>query len=206
MANFPCSAVILAGGEAKRLKGVSKARLQVGGQRLLDRLLAVLEPLFDEVILVTTDPVAYLKWDLLIVSDHYNQRSSLTGIHAGLFAARHPHALVTACDMPFVQRAMVETLLRTLEPGWDVIIPQTAKGFEPLLAIYSKRCLSPIEQRLASGHYRVQSIFRQVRVNPIHEDVLRRHDPELVSFFNINSPDDLARAEARLRGTAPATE
>lgn len=206
MANFPCSAVILAGGEAKRLKGANKARLQVGGQCLLDRMLAVLRPLFDEVILVTTDPAAYLEWDLLIVRDHFSQRSSLTGIHAGLFAARHPHALVTACDMPFVRPALVETLLQAVEPRWDVIIPRTTKGFEPLLAIYSKRCLKPIERQLAQGRFWVQGFFRQVRLNLVGEEILRRCDPELASFFNINAAEDLARAEARLRGPAPAAE
>lgn len=205
MAKFPCSAVILAGGEAKRLKGLDKARMQVGGQRILDRLLAVLEPLFDEVILVTTDPAAYLEWDLLIVSDHFSQRSSLTGIHAGLFAARHPHALVTACDMPFVRPALVETLLQAVEPRWDVIIPRTAKGMEPLLAVYSKRCLKPIERQLVQGRYWVQGFFRQVRVNTLGEDLLRRCDPELISFVNINAPEDLSRAEALLRDAAPTT-
>ncbi len=198
MSNYPCSAVILAGGQSKRLGGVNKAYFQVGKRRMLDRILEVLRPLFDEIILVTSDPGSYLEWDLLIVSDHFDQRSSLTGIHAGLFAASHPHALVAACDMPFIQPELVQMLLKAIEPKWDVIIPQTAGGLEPLLAVYSQRCLKPIQHQLTGGRYRIQGFFQQVRIKTIQENQLRRADPELASFFNINSADDLTRAKEML--------
>jgi molybdopterin-guanine dinucleotide biosynthesis protein A len=195
MTRHPCSAVILAGGEGKRFNGQNKAYLKVGGQRVMDRLLSVFQPEFDEIILVTNDPLLYLEWDVMIVTDHFDQRSSLTGIHAGLFAATHPHALVTACDMPFIQPAMLRLLLGAVEPHLDVIIPKTAKGFEPLMAIYSKRCLKPMEAALMKGQYQIQKIFKHVRKLQIEESELRLCDGELVSFFNINSPVDLTRAE-----------
>lgn len=205
MTKYPFTAVILAGGESKRLNGRNKALLKIGGRRIMDRLLSVLEPYFREIILVTNDPLGYLDWDVMVVTDHFDKRCSLTGIHAGLFAASHPHALVTACDMPFVQPPMIELLLGAHEPHLDVIIPRTALGFEPLMAIYSKRCLNPMEAALMNREYQVQRIFKKVRKHEIEEPELRRADAELISFCNLNTEADLAEAERRLgRSTSEA--
>jgi molybdenum cofactor guanylyltransferase len=198
MATHPCSCIILAGGESKRFNGSNKAFLEVGGKRVLDRLLAVVQPFFEEIILVAARPEIYIEWDLLIVRDHFNYRSSLTGIHAGLFAAGNPHALVVGCDMPFVQPSLLAHLLKAVEPRWDVVIPQTSKGKEPLMAIYSKRCLSFIEDNILCQKFQINRFFRQVRTKTIEEDQLRCHDSELISFFNINSPNELIQAEAWL--------
>jgi len=200
MAKHPCSAVILAGGESKRLNGQNKALLEVGGRRVMDRLMSALSSYFREIILVTNDPVRYLEWDVVIVTDHFDQRSSMTGIHAGLFAASHPHALVTACDMPFVQPAMIELLLGSVEAHLDVIIPRTALGFESLMAIYSKRCLKHMEAALIKREYQIQRIFNKIRKCEIQESTLRSRDADLISFYNLNSPVDLAEAERRLAG------
>lgn len=203
MANEPCSAVILAGGESKRFNGQNKALMEVGGHRVMDRLMSVLGPRFAEIILVTNNPLRYIEWDLLIVTDHFNRRSSLTGIHAGLFAASHPHALVTACDMPFVQAPMIELLLGALKPHLDIIMPKTALGLEPMMAIYSKRCLKPMASALEKRQYQIQKILKQVRTHLIEEPDLRRCDAELISFYNLNSPEDLAEAERRWRRRSP---
>lgn len=194
------SGIVLAGGESKRFNGTNKAMMEVGGQRNIDRLLKVIRPFFDEIILVAADPVIYLNLDLLVVSDHFDCRSSLTGIHAGLFAAKHTHAMVMGCDMPFLQPALLSYLLQEVEPQWDVVIPKTRWGFEPLMATYSKRCIAPIEKNLVAGKYQIQRFFKHVRMKTIAEDQLRCHDPDLASIFNVNSPTELARAEAWLKG------
>jgi molybdopterin-guanine dinucleotide biosynthesis protein A len=74
-------------------------------------------------------------------------------------------------------------------------MPETAAGFEPLCAIYSKRCLKPAEQHLKEKKLKIQWAFRSNRIKNIPENILRKGDPELKSFFNINTPEDLARAE-----------
>jgi molybdopterin-guanine dinucleotide biosynthesis protein A len=205
MAKIACSAVILAGGESKRLHGQNKALIEIGGRRVMDWLMAVLAPRFDEIILVTNEPLRYLEWDMVIATDHFDQRSSLTGIHAGLFTASQPHVLVTACDMPFIQSAMIELLLDALAPHLDVIIPKTELGFEPMMAIYSKRCLKPMEAALKKRQYQIQRIFHQVRTLRIEEPELRRCDAELISFYNLNSPEDLAEAKRRFHRLSPAS-
>jgi molybdopterin-guanine dinucleotide biosynthesis protein A len=191
----PCSGVILAGGLSTRYGGENKAFLRVGGMRILDRLFAVYGELFDEIILVTNNPGEFLEWDALIVTDVFPVRSSLTGIHAGLFYARHPFAFFSACDTPFLKKELVETVLDSLEPGIDLVIPQTSAGLEPLCAAYSQRCLKAAEEHILQNKFKIQMALSGKRIKKIPEDVLRQKDPELRSFFNVNSPEDLARAE-----------
>jgi molybdopterin-guanine dinucleotide biosynthesis protein A len=134
---------------------------------------------------------------MTLVTDLFDVRSSLTGIHAGLFYACQPFTFVTACDTPFLQPALIRLLLGSTGNKADVVIPQTEMGLEPLCAVYSQRCLQPITQRLQQGDLRVRSFFRQVRVVHVNEDRLRRVDPDLESFYNINTPADLAQAQQR---------
>jgi molybdopterin-guanine dinucleotide biosynthesis protein A len=96
----PCSGVILAGGLSTRYRGENKAFLRVGGIRILDRLLSVYAELFSEIILVTNTPQEFLEWNALIVTDLFTVRSSLTGIHAGLFYASNPFAFSAAATLP----------------------------------------------------------------------------------------------------------
>ena len=89
---FPCTGVILSGGLNTRFNGHNKALIRVGQRRILDRLYDVFSELFDEIILVTNHPLQFLDWDLTIVTDIFSTRSSLTGIHAGLFYMKNPFA------------------------------------------------------------------------------------------------------------------
>jgi molybdopterin-guanine dinucleotide biosynthesis protein A len=197
--DLSCSGVILAGGLGSRYSGENKALLRVGGVRIIDRLFAVFSELFDEIIIVTNNPMEFLEWDALIVSDIFDTRSSLTGIHAGLSYASRPFAFISACDTPFLKKAVVETVLQHVDARTDLVIPQTAAGYEPLCAAYSRRCLKPAEEHLKAGLFKIQAALGTCRIKNIPEDVLRAKDPELVSFFNVNCPGDMARAE-RLMG------
>ena len=178
--------------------GKNKAFLSVGGQTIMDRLYNTLRGFFDEVLLVTNDPLQYLSWDLTIVTDLFPIQSSLTGIHAGLFHASAPHAFVTACDTPFLKTELIRILLEELEPKWNVIIPVTREGNEPLCAVYSKRCIKPIERQLKDEDPKILKLFPKVKVKEISERQLRSADSHLISFFNINTPEDLAASEKML--------
>jgi molybdopterin-guanine dinucleotide biosynthesis protein A len=191
-----CSGIILAGGLNTRFSGKDKAFITVGGIRLMDRLHQLFQETFGEVIIVTNDPVKYLEWDALIVTDLLPIRSSLTGIHAGLFFTQTPHAFIAACDTPFLQKEVVEAIVGALTDGIDVVIPETAAGLEPLCAGYSIRCLEPIRRHLKRNKLKIQMFFNKMRVRRVPEQALRRLDPHLVSFININSPPDLVRADA----------
>jgi molybdopterin-guanine dinucleotide biosynthesis protein A len=190
-----CTGVILAGGKNSRFSGKNKAFARIGGKRIIDRIYEVFADLFDKIILVTNDPVQYMRWDFDIVTDIFPIRSSLTGIHTGLFYSTTPHAFFLACDIPFIKKEMIEMLLDCIDSSIDIVIPETSKGVEPLCSVYSNRCFTPIEEQLEKKSFKIQGIFQKVRVKKIPEDILRNIDPDLVSLYNINTPDDLARAE-----------
>jgi molybdopterin-guanine dinucleotide biosynthesis protein A len=187
--------VILAGGKNSRFSGKNKALVHVGGKRILDRIYEVFTILFDKIILVTNDPVQYMEWDFDIVTDIFPIRSSLTGIHTGLFYITTPYAFFAACDIPFIKKELIEILLDSVEPSIDIVIPETSKGLEPLCSVYSKRCLKPVEEQLEKQSLKIERMFQQVRVKKISEDILRTIDQDLLSFSNINTPDDLTRAK-----------
>jgi molybdopterin-guanine dinucleotide biosynthesis protein A len=184
---FPCTGVILAGGMNTRFSGQDKAFLSVGGKRIIDRLYNIFNALFEDIILVTNDPYKYLEWDINIVTDLYPVRSSLTGIHAGLFYTSNPFAFFAACDTPFLKKELVETLINNIEQGIDVVVPETKAGFEPLCAVYSKECLKQVEQQIIQNKLAIRHLFKK--------------HPDLISFFNINTPQDREKAEKMLEIT-----
>lgn len=194
-AETACTGVILAGGLNKRFSGENKAFISFGNRRVIDNIYEVFKAVFDEIILVTNQPMAYLEWDVNIVTDIYPVRSSLTGIHTGLFYARTPFIFVTACDTPFLKKEMVEMVVSRIEPGDAVVIPETADGTEQLCAAYSKTCLSHMERQIKEKRFQIKKMFGKVRVKKIPETLLRQVDPELMSFFNINTAEDYSKAK-----------
>lgn len=177
--------------------------MEVGGSCLLDRIYNVLHSRFEDLILVTNTPMDYLKWDLTIVTDLYPERSSLTGIHTGLYYAQNPHAFVIAGDTPFLQPGIIDLLWSRVDPQVDLVLPVTSAGNEPLCAVYARKALPAIENQLNQKKFKIMRVFRRDRIKPITEKRLLRVDPELRSFFNINTPEDLARAEAMLQESSP---
>lgn len=190
----PCTGVILAGGLNKRFSGRNKAFIRIGEKRILDRIYGVFSDLFEEIILVTNDPLEYVEWDLNIVTDLFPERSSLTGIHAGLFYTKTPCAFVAACDTPFLKRDVIEIILDGMEPRIDVVVPETSKGLEPMCSLYATQCLTPLEQQLVKGEFKIDRFLQKVRVKKIPETILKEKDPRLISFFNVNTPEDLKQA------------
>ena len=197
--NISCSGIILAGGLNTRFSGKEKAFLNVDGERIVDRIYRIFCEMFEEIIVVTNDPIKFLDWDVHIVTDLFPVRSSLTGIHAGLFHSRTPYAFFAACDIPFLKKEVVKAVIGAITPDIDAVIPETAAGFEPLCAAYSTRCLENVRRHMTKNRLKIQLFLKKMHVRTIPEERLRRIDPQLISFFNINSPADMSRAEA-LRG------
>ena len=194
MTQQTCTGIILAGGESKRLNSVEKSNLLVGGRRIIERMMTVYEKLFHESILVSNRPTTHLEWDAVVVKDIYAKRSSLTGIHSGLFYTKTDHAFIAACDTPFLNTELVKAILQRIEPGIDVVIPRTDAGIEPLCAVYSRRCLQTVQHALEQNNLKIRNLFNKLKVKEISEAVLRKRDSGLVSFFNINTPVDLEQA------------
>jgi molybdenum cofactor guanylyltransferase len=195
MAKYPCAGIMLAGGLNRRMDGRNKALLSIGGQSIVDRQIEIFQDFFEQVILVTNRPLEFIAWDCMIVSDLLQVRSSLTGIHAGLFYTRFSQAFIAAGDMPFLKPEMIHLILQESEPKWDVIVPVTKEGFQPLCAVYSKRCLQVIEQQVKQESMKISNLYAKVKVKKIPEDRLRAIDPDLISFFNINTQEDWALSQ-----------
>lgn len=189
--NKTCSGIILAGGMSKRFNGIDKALVKVNGRTILDHIYDVYTEIFSEIILVTNNPLSYLDWNMLTVTDLFSVRSSLTGIHAGIFYSSLPFSFVCACDAPFLQKELIHLLISQASPKFDAVMPETAKGLEPLCAVYSKSCIKNIEDHIRQDKFKIQKVFNKSRIRKIPEDQLRETDADLRSFININTPEDL---------------
>lgn len=191
------SLVILAGGLGSRMGGVRKAFLEVGGRPIIERLLDELAPAFGETVISCRAPEDFASYPVRTAPDRFEARSSLTGIHAGLSVCSFEHAFVCACDAPFVRRGLAVGLAEQGEDRDDVVIPLKDDGYrEPLCAVYSRRCVRPVAEQLERGEYKIIGFFDRVRVREVPVQLLRSGDPDLLSFVNVNTPEELRRWRA----------
>lgn len=193
------SGVILAGGSARRM-GSDKRFLQVQGQSLVRRVLECLRPLVAELIVATLEPALFADLPAQIVTDAYPGMGVLAGVHAGLAAARGEWAWVVAGDLPFLNPALLQAMMRlTQTADADVIVPQRQGELEPLHALYRPAaCVPAAEAALQRSQRRIIAFYPDVRVHIILPDEIARYDPEGRSFFNINTPEDWALALQQL--------
>ena len=189
------TSVIQAGGRSTRMGGRPKALLQLGGRRIIERVLAALTPVVDDVMLVTNTPELYAFLGLPMVADVYPGHGSLGGIYSGLKAASGDAAFTVACDMPFLHPDIVRLVVERAGQG-DVVIPRVGRRLEPMHAAYAKACLPHIEERLLAGQLKIVEFLERVRVIEVAEsDVAQYRDPR-AAFMNVNTPEELAQAEA----------
>jgi len=198
--------VVLVGGKSRRY-GRNKALEVFQGERLIDRQLRKVQALFQEVLVITNEPGDYLHLEVTILRDVIPGLGPLGGIYTGLLFAQGKSVFVTACDMPFLQPAVVKHMMR-LSRYNDVVVPEKKEGLEPLHAIYSARCLPHIKKMLDRGKFQVLSFFPAVKVCRLSQEELEKLDPYGLSFFNINTPEDMNRARELLEelGESPELE
>ncbi|MCL0061097.1 molybdenum cofactor guanylyltransferase [Dehalococcoidia bacterium] len=191
------SSIILAGGHSSRLKQ-DKCSLVLAGERVLQRLIIRLSRLGGEVIVVLAqgqkDPFSPRPRHVKIVTDTYSGRGPLMGIYSGLKLSQDPHSVVVACDMPFLDIKLLRYMM-DIAGGFDVVIPSIGGLLEPLHAVYSTKCLPIMESMLEDGNFKVSDLLQRVRVRYVEESEVDSFDPQHLSFFNINTPADLERAE-----------
>jgi len=192
------SAIVLAGGESRRL-GQDKCMLPVEGQPLLARTLALLASLAGDLLVVSNDPyrAADLGRPVRLVPDQQPGVGALMGLYSGLKAARHDRAVAVACDMPFLNLPLLRYMI-SLAAGYDVVLPRLGDLAEPLHAVYGKGCLGPMERHLALGRRRIVAFFDEVRVCYVEQAEIDRFDPRHLSFLNVNTPQDWRRVQSVL--------
>ena len=190
MAQRALAAAILTGGRASRLGGTRKATLTIGGYRIIDRQLDVLRRVADPVFAVSSQ-AAPTDADIPIVRDRYPDHGALGGIFTAIADSPHDHTLVVACDMPFLNAPLL-AYMAGLDA--DLVIPRTARGLEPLCAVYSKACLESIRSRLERGELEASVLPGRVKVVEVGPEVLAAYDPDGLLFINVNTPHDYERA------------
>jgi molybdenum cofactor guanylyltransferase len=189
---------IQAGGASSRM-GRDKGLVPLAGKPMAQHVIDRVRDLGDEILITTNRPQDYAFTGVRLVGDTRPGTGALGGLHTALSAARGETVLVVACDMPLASRPLLEHLL-SRAPQADVVIPRRDGEYEPLCAVYAKRCLAFVEAALDAGQRRVISFFPQVRVIAVEEAEWSAYDPEALTFFNVNTPQELAEAERRMAG------
>jgi molybdopterin-guanine dinucleotide biosynthesis protein A len=183
---------VVAGGKSSRM-GVDKAFIPLLGQPIVEHVLDRVSGMGSEQLIVTNSPSKYRYLGLPLYSDIYKDHGPLGGLHSALAHASGDHVLVVACDMPWLNRSLLEYMV-SLRASADVIVPRWSKFPEPLHAVYSRACLEPVTTSLTSGRLKLISFYSQVRVRFLDRDELAQFDKTGRSFANINTPEDLREA------------
>ncbi|MBU0629464.1 MAG: molybdenum cofactor guanylyltransferase [Candidatus Margulisbacteria bacterium] len=184
------SAVILAGGQNSRMGGADKAFLKVGGERIIDRTVALLRELFDELIIVSNSPERYFKKfpEIKIVSDAIKEVGPIGGLQAGLSASSNEAVFVCACDMPALSaEAITQQRAKFEEKQPDCLIARYENRLEPLHSIYRRSLLPVIGQLIEAGQFSIRDLAGRCRKKSYFD--LKRE--EKISLLNLNTPEDL---------------
>ena len=196
---------VLAGGAASRYGGVPKGLLPVGGRRILDRVVDSVHAVTGAQPLLIANAPDASTWrpDLKTIPDARPGLGSLGGIYTAVTAVPEP-VLCVAWDMPFVPQALLRALIEGATGGagsYDAFLPESSgrRGLEPLCAVYGPACGPAIERRLETGDLKAISFHADVRVGILSLAQVRGFGEPDELFFNVNTPDDLQRAEALWR-------
>jgi len=193
------TAAILAGGRARRLGGRDKSQLVIDGRTILDRQLHVLHRIADRVVIVANEPARFAGLGVPVFGDLVPDAGALGGIYTALALANDP-VLVVACDMPYLTAPFLTRVMGAAHDV-DIVVPRAADGYHPLCACYTQACAEPIRQRVDRGELKVLDLFDDVHVRTIDPVEIAAFDPDGLLLLNINTPDDLARAERGRRRT-----
>ncbi len=188
------SAVILAGGKNSRM-GKEKAFLKIGNNVIIEQIIKKMSNHFEQIIIVTNKPSEYMYLKTDVVADIIPGFGPLSGIHTGLKTSRFDYSLFMACDMPFISTDLGKLLFEEAK-GYDGAVPKIDSYYQPLFAVYSKRCVKPIELCMSKSMLKVTSFYPQVRINFVGPELINTIDDVHNAFFNINTPKELEKAAA----------
>jgi molybdopterin-guanine dinucleotide biosynthesis protein A len=197
------AAAILAGGRARRMGGAFKGGLEVGGRRILERELAALARVSDEILLVAGDATAESEIGFTFsqkseigftfVADRAPGLGPLAGIDAAFRATHADALLVVGCDLPFLDERLL-ALVRDAAPEAEAVVPRVAGRPQALHARYARSLAPAVEERLARGELRLLDLVAAARTRFLDEAELRAIDPSLRGLTNVNTPEELAAA------------
>ena len=190
----PVTGVILAGGRSRRM-GRNKALMPLRQEPLIAHVVRQMQSVTDELLLITNEPDLYTSLKLPMYADILPDMGALGGIYTGLTYARNSTVICVGCDMPLLQPNLLSHLT-TLLNNYDAVVPcveaedRSASIFQTLSAVYAKRCLPVINSMLAGGELRVHALYDRVDTRVVQPTEWQLFDPQGLSFFNINTPED----------------
>ena len=186
---------ILAGGKNSRYGGLNKAFIKVGEVSIIDRNIEVLKPIFPRISIITNHPEQFVDYqNYAMASDYYNEIGPLAGIHSALKNAESEAVFISSCDMPFLDKVLINMLLdEAIGEGVDAIIPRVDGKIEPLFALYYRHILDQLENHIEESESRSIRSFLKI-INTVYVDF---EDGEITrkAFVNINRPEDLSLLE-----------
>ena len=194
--------VLIAGGKSLRM-GRDKRFLKVNGESVFDRTLSLLMDTFVETVVVLAEPIESLEVrGCRVVYDVIPNAGSLGGLYTGLLAASQPRIFAVACDMPFLHAEVIRYMVSCDETA-DVVVAELGGRFQPMHAVYSKRCSLFLKAMAERQDLKIQKLFQreELRVTVLCEKQLSSLGAGLRSFQNINTPEDLALADAPIFDT-----
>ena len=218
---LPVTGVILAGGMSRRM-GENKALMRLGDNSLIGHVIRCMHNVTDELLLVTNSPTEYAHLGVSMHGDILPGVGALGGIYTGVTHASHDTVLCVACDSPFLEPKLL-TYLGSVLGEYDAVMPYTHSSrqtpfsnkdigvtnpsygdgtqitLQTLCAAYSKRCLPVIELMLRESELRVHALQERAHIKSVSPEVWQEFDPDGMSFFNINTPEDFERADAYMR-------
>ena len=208
------SVAVLAGGQSRRM-GRDKALLPLepGGEPLARRVIDRLDSLTDDLFIVSDHRPGYEALGARVEPDRFPGMGTLGGIATAIAKARHDHVFVVACDLPFLSSPLIDWMMEQPR-DYDVLVPQhrgeSRQGremiYQTLHAIYGRKCLVEIDRQLRSGDRQVVGFFSHVTIRAVDESTVRQFDPELLSFFNANTPgaiEEARRIQRRIQASHP---
>ena len=193
------TAVVLTGGKSSRM-GRPKALLPFDGEPLIAHIVRRLGRAFAETVVVGAPDQELPPLPVVLVRDQVAYQGPVSGIYHGLKAATKEVCFVTSCDAPFLNLALISHLITQITDS-DVVVPFWQERFQPLHAVYRHSVAPLLHEQLERSDLRPISLYPKVRTREVHEDELRRLDPEGLSFLNMNTPEDYQAAVDRWHST-----
>ena len=189
------SFVIQAGGKSVRM-GTDKGLILLAGKPLVSWILDRIIGIGGDVLIISNSLDNYRKFNTPVYPDILPGIGALGGLHTALFYATRDLVYVLACDMPFIHTCMLENIVK-VSTNFDVVIPRLeGNKLEPFRALYRKStCLNSINKAIANNKRRMISFFDDVKVKYYNFEDYRKFDPDLISFINVNTPEELSIAE-----------
>jgi len=186
-----CTAVVLTGGESKRM-GSDKARIVLAGKSLLEHVLEQLEPLFSDILISVREKRADIHYPQIV--DKTADRGPMVGIKSVLEQVKTDWVFVIACDMPFISTGLIQHLAG-LRGGHDAVVPHVSDRPQPLFGFYNKTCLPMMEARMKQGQRSMIRLLADLDVFELSEQQVKTIDPELKSLLSLDSVEDVKRVE-----------